>query len=64
MRYSNVPWPVVLFRNFVVLPAWLLLAVVPHHRITQFLVHAIWMPLLLGPLYIWASFDVLGIEAT
>jgi hypothetical protein len=42
--------------NFVVMPAWLLLAVVPHHRITQLLVHAIWMPLLLGPFYIWALF--------
>ncbi|MDO9478721.1 MAG: ABA4-like family protein [Pseudohongiella sp.] len=42
--------------NFVVLPAWLLLAIVPHHRITQLLVHAIWMPLLLGPFYVWALF--------
>ena len=42
--------------NYAVLPAWLLLMVAPHHRITQLLVHAIWIPLLLGPFYIWALF--------
>jgi hypothetical protein len=42
--------------NYAVLPAWLLLAVLPHHRITQTLIHAVWVPLLLGPLYIWALF--------
>ncbi len=42
--------------NYAVLPAWLLLVLAPHHRITQLLVHAIWVPLLLGPFYIWALF--------
>lgn len=42
--------------NYAVLPAWLLLAVLPHHRLTQLLVHAIWIPLLLGPVYIYALF--------
>ena len=42
--------------NYAVLPAWLLLAVLPHHRITQLLVHAVWIPLLLGPVYIYALF--------
>ncbi|MFK7730809.1 MAG: ABA4-like family protein [Pseudomonadales bacterium] len=42
--------------NFAVLPAWLLLVALPHHRITQALVHAVWIPLLLGPFYVWALF--------
>ena len=42
--------------NLAVMPAWFLLFVLPHHRATQFLVHAIWVPLLLGPVYIWALF--------
>ena len=42
--------------NFAVIPAWLLLALAPHHRVTQLVVHAIWVPLLLGPFYIWALF--------
>jgi len=42
--------------NYAVMPAWFLLFVLPHHRITQRLVHAIWVPLLLGPFYIWALF--------
>ena len=42
--------------NYAVLPAWLLLAFLPNHRLTQTLVHAIWVPLLLGPVYIWALF--------
>jgi hypothetical protein len=45
-----------LFCNYAVMPAWLLLFVLPHHRVTQLLVHAIWVPLLLGPFYIWALF--------
>ena len=47
-----------LFRicNYAVMPAWFLLFVLPHHRVTQLLVHAIWVPLLLGPFYIWALF--------
>ena len=42
--------------NYAVLPAWLLLAVLPHHKLTQVLIHAVWVPLLLGPVYIWALF--------
>ena len=42
--------------NYAVLPAWFLLFVLPHHRVTQLLVHAIWVPLLLGPFYIAALF--------
>lgn len=42
--------------NYGVLPAWLLLVVAPHHRLTQALVHAVWIPLLLGPFYIYALF--------
>jgi hypothetical protein len=45
-----------LFCNYAVLPAWLLLAVLPHHKITQTLIHAIWIPCLLAPVYIWALF--------
>lgn len=42
--------------NYAVMPAWLLLFVLPNHRVTQLLVHAIWVPLLLGPFYIGALF--------
>ena len=42
--------------NYAVLPAWLLLFLLPHHRITQSVVHAVWVPLLLGPFYIYALF--------
>jgi len=42
--------------NYSVLPAWLLLVLAPHHRLTQLVVHAIWVPLLLGPFYVWALF--------
>jgi hypothetical protein len=42
--------------NLAILPPWLLLAFLPHHRITQTLVHAIWIPLILTPFYIWALF--------
>ena len=42
--------------NYAVMPAWFLLFVLPHHRVTQLLVHAIWIPLLLGPFYIWALY--------
>jgi hypothetical protein len=37
--------------NYGVLPAWLLLAVAPGWAWTQRLVHAIWIPLLLGAVY-------------
>ncbi|AQA17140.1 hypothetical protein BST95_01815 [Halioglobus japonicus] len=42
--------------NYAVLPAWLLLFLLPHHPLTQRIVHAIWVPLLLGPVYIYALF--------
>ena len=42
--------------NYAVLPAWLLLLFLPHHRLTQHIVHAVWVPLLLGPFYIYALF--------
>ena len=42
--------------NIAVLPAWALLMFFPHHLLTQRLVHAIWIPCLLGPLYVWALF--------
>lgn len=42
--------------NYAVMPAWLLLLFLPHHRVTQLLVHAIWVPLILTPFYIWALF--------
>lgn len=42
--------------NYAVMPAWLLLVFLPHHRVTQLLVHAIWVPLILTPFYIWALF--------
>lgn len=42
--------------NYGVLPAWLLLVAAPHHKATQLLVHAVWVPLLLGPFYVWALF--------
>ena len=50
------PDKIFLFANVAVLPAWLLLAILPHHKITQLLIHAVWIPCLLGPLYIWALF--------
>lgn len=42
--------------NYAVMPAWLLLVFAPRHHITQLLVHAVWVPLLLGPFYVWALF--------
>ena len=40
--------------NYGVLPFWLLLAIAPGWPGTQRLVHAVWLPLLLGAVYIWA----------
>ncbi len=37
-----------------VIPAWLLLAFAPGWRGTQWVVHAIWIPALLGLAYLWA----------
>lgn len=48
------PDQVFLICNNGVLPAWLLLAVAPGWRWTQRIVHAVWIPLLLGVVYIWA----------
>jgi len=38
--------------NVSVLPAWLLLFVAPHHRITQIVAHSVVMPALLGATYV------------
>ncbi len=38
--------------NFSVIPFWLLLAIVPRWKGTQFLVHSVAMPMLLGGVYI------------
>jgi len=40
--------------NYAVMPAWLLLAFAPHWKATQQLVHAVWIPLLLGAVYVGA----------
>ena len=37
--------------NYAVMPAWLLLAFAPHWKATQQLVHAVWIPLLLGAVF-------------
>jgi len=42
--------------NYAVMPAWLLLAVLPHHKVTQTLIHAIWIPLILGACYVYMLF--------
>lgn len=42
--------------NYAVLPAWLLLLILPHHRMTALLVHAVWIPALLAVPYMWALF--------
>jgi len=38
--------------NASVLPAWLLLFIVPHHRVTHLVVHSVLMPGLLGVAYV------------
>ncbi|MFK7730927.1 MAG: ABA4-like family protein [Pseudomonadales bacterium] len=42
--------------NLAVIPAWLLLALLPQHAITQRMVHALWIPCLLACFYCWALF--------
>jgi hypothetical protein len=49
--------------NLAVIPPWILLAVAPGWVWTQRLVHAIWMPLLLGPVYLWALLAATGVPA-
>ena len=39
--------------NISVIPAWLLLVVLPKHQITKLVVHSYLCPMLLGALYIW-----------
>jgi hypothetical protein len=46
--------------NAAVMPAWLLLILAPHARITQLLVHALWIPLGLGIAYAIFIFSDLG----
>lgn len=41
--------------TYAVLPGWLLLALAPRWIWTQRLVHAVWIPSLLGVAYIWAA---------
>ncbi len=50
------PDTVFIIANFSVMPAWLLLAILPSHAITQRVVHALWIPCLLAGFYIWALF--------
>ncbi|MFP6664112.1 MAG: ABA4-like family protein [Deltaproteobacteria bacterium] len=57
------PEDVFLVCNRAVIPAWLLLAVAPGWKWTQQLVHAIWIPLLLGLVYIWAMLSGSGSAA-
>lgn len=45
------------FCNNGVIPAWLLLAVAPRWSWTQRIVHAVWIPGLLGLVYGWALFS-------
>ncbi|MCP4007491.1 MAG: DUF4281 domain-containing protein [bacterium] len=40
--------------NYGILPAWCLLIFAPRWEWTQRLVHAVWVPVLLGPVYAWA----------
>jgi len=49
--------------NAAVIPPWLLLAVAPRWVWTQRLVHALWIPLLLGPVYVWALLSASGVPA-
>ena len=45
---------VFLICNYGVIPAWLLLALLPQHKITQTVVHSVWIPAILAGFYIWA----------
>ena len=40
--------------NYGVLPAWALLALAPKLKLTQIVVHQVWIPALLALFYIWA----------
>lgn len=48
------PETIFLICNNGVVPAWLLLVFAPRWRVTQQLVHAVWIPTLLGLVYLWA----------
>lgn len=48
------PETMFLICNNGVLPAWLLLAFAPRWRGTQWIVHTVWIPALLGLAYLWA----------
>lgn len=48
--------------NWGVIPFWVLLAVLPHWGLTQFLVHSVAVPLLLGVAYAWFLTTGLGVE--
>jgi hypothetical protein len=38
--------------NYGVLPAWALLLLAPGSRVTQWVVHSVWIPMLLGSVYV------------
>ncbi len=56
------PELVFLIVNGSVIPFWLLLAILPHWGPTQFLVHSVAIPLLLGVAYAWFLTQGLGVE--
>lgn len=43
--------------NTAILPAWLLIVFLPHWRYTQKIVHAIWIPCILGLFYAYLLFS-------
>ena len=47
------PDTIFLIANWGVLPAWALLIVLPHFKLTDWLVHSVFAPLILGVLYLW-----------
>ncbi|MFT4525359.1 MAG: hypothetical protein ACI9FU_000034 [Granulosicoccus sp.] len=48
--------------NASVIPAWLLLVLLPKHRITKFVAHSYLYPVLLGLLYVWLLVTSFGGE--
>ena len=48
--------------NWGVIPFWLLLAILPHWSASQFLVHSVAIPILLGVAYAWYLTQGLGVE--
>lgn len=48
--------------NASVIPAWLLLVILPKHRVTKFVAHSYLYPVLLGLLYVWLLVTSFGGE--